>query len=187
MLDDLTASTDADGNPFDLTDYPYNEYGSIQLVNFAEYCYGYAANLRNNYGLYIYIYNPQALNIDEDSVLNKVQLAVSWNADGEPEQQDKFDIVFCNKSGGDYAELFYKYRIVDKVSSYDGKTIAERVNSNGRKYSITGVEHADAKARPTRRTTAWAGRTPIRAMRRGTARTQRRRVRSPAPLRRLRP
>ena len=140
VLDDLTASTDADGNPFDLTQYPYNEYGSIQLVNFAEYCYGYAANLRNNYGLYIYIYNPQALNIDEDSVLNKVQLAVSWNAEGEPEQQDKFDVVFCNKSGGDYAELFYKYRIVDKVSSYDGKTIAERVNSNGRKYSITGVE-----------------------------------------------
>ena len=26
------------------------------------------------------------------------------------------------------------------MSSYDGKTIAERVNSNGRKYSITGVE-----------------------------------------------
>ena len=140
VLDDLTASTDADGNPFDLTQYPYNENGSIQLVNFAEYCYGYAANLRNNYGLYIYIYNPQALNIDEDSVLNKVQLAVSWNAEGEPEQQDKFDVVFCNKSGGDYAELFYKYRIVDKVSSYDGKTIAERVNSNGRKYSITGIE-----------------------------------------------
>lgn len=140
VLDDLQGSTDSEGNPFDLTQYPYNEYGSIQLVNFAEYCYSYAANMRGNYGLYLYIYNPQALDIDEDSVLNQVQLAVSWNADGEPEQQDKFDIVFCNKSGGDYADLFYKYRIVDKVSSYDGKTIAERVNSNGRKYSITGIE-----------------------------------------------
>ncbi len=140
VLDDLQGSTDSEGNPFDLTQYPYNEYGSIQLVNFAEYCYGYSANMRGNYGLYLYIYNPQALDIDEDSVLNQVQLAVSWNAYGEPEQQDKFDIVFCNKSGGEDADLFYKYRIVDKVSSYDGKTIAERVNSNGRKYSITGVE-----------------------------------------------
>ena len=140
VLDDLTASTDAEGNPFDLTDYPYNDYGSVQLVTFVEYCYGYSANMRKNYGLYLYLYNPQGLDIDADSVLNKVQLAVSWDKDGEPEQQDKFDILFCNKSGGDYEGLFYKYRIVDKVSSYDGKTIAERVNSNGRKYSITGVE-----------------------------------------------
>ncbi len=140
VLDDLAASTDAEGNPFDLTDYPYNDYGSVQLITFAEYCYGYAANLRNNYGLYLYLYNPQALHIDTASPLNKVQLAVAWDEDGEPAAQDKFELLFCNKSGGDYEGLFYKFRVLDKTSSYDGKTIAERVNSNGRKYSITGVE-----------------------------------------------
>lgn len=140
VLDDLTTSTDEEGNPFDLTDYPYDENGRVQLITFVEYCYGYAANLRNNYGLYIYIYNPQNLSFDTDSPLNKAQLAVAWDEDGKVTEYEKFDLLFCSRSGGDYAGLFYKFRIVDRVSDTDGKTIAERVNSNGRVYSLSGFE-----------------------------------------------
>ena len=140
VLTDLTSSTDEEGNPFDLTDYPYDESGHVQLITFVEYCYGYAANLRNNYGLYIYIYNPQNLSFDTDSPLNKAQLGVAWDEDGKITEYEKFDLLFCSRSGGDYAGLFYKFRIVDHVSDTDGKTIAERVNSNGRVYSLSGFE-----------------------------------------------
>ena len=103
VLDDLTASTDADGNPFDLTDYPYNEYGSIQLVNFAEYCYGYAANLRNNYGLLHLHIQPAGAEYRRGQRAEQGTARRFMERRRRTEQQDKFDIVFCNKSGGDYA------------------------------------------------------------------------------------
>ena len=82
--------------------------------------------------------------IDTDSNANKVQLAVSWTTDSEgnivPDEYDKFDLRFCSVSeGASYARLFYKFRVVDHVGA-DGKTIAERVNSNERRYDISGVE-----------------------------------------------
>ena len=39
VLDDLKDSTDGDGNAFDLSEYPYNENGRVQLVTLIEYCY----------------------------------------------------------------------------------------------------------------------------------------------------
>lgn len=146
VMDDLTGAT-INGKPFNLYDYPYDSTGVIkhpEIMNVVEYCYSFYSNARGNYGLYLYFYNPQALNIDTDSNANKVQLAVSWTTDSEgnivPDEYDKFDLQFCSMSeGASYARLFYKFRVVDHVGA-DGKTIAERVNSNERRYDISGVE-----------------------------------------------
>lgn len=54
VLDDLQSST-VNGKPFDPKKYPLDENGDIQVINFVEYCYSYKANLRDNYGLYVYI------------------------------------------------------------------------------------------------------------------------------------
>ncbi len=142
VLDDLKSS---DG--FDIIDYPFDSTGLIkhpEIMNVVEYCYSFKANMRKNYGLYLYFYNPQGLNIDADSRANKVQLAVSYdkNKDGEtvPTAYEKFDLKFCSVSiEPNYYHLFYKFKVVD-CKGADGKTIAERVNSNARRYDISGVE-----------------------------------------------
>ena len=85
VLDDLTGSADADGNAFDLTDYPYNENGRVQLVTLIEYCYSYAANMRGNYAVYLYFYNPTGREIDTSSILNVAQFAVGYNEKGSPD------------------------------------------------------------------------------------------------------
>lgn len=47
---------------------------------------------------------------------------------------------FCSVSTEkNYYHLFYKFKVIDHKSA-DGKTIAERVNSNERRYDISGVE-----------------------------------------------
>ena len=138
VLDDLNSST-VNGEPFDITDYPYDESKQAQVINFVEYCYSYKANLRDNYGLYIYVYNPQGLNISTDSKANKVQMAVSYDSEGNPNDYEKFALEFCSKSeDANYKNLFYKFKVVDR--QVNGKTFAERVNSNKRRYDVSGIE-----------------------------------------------
>ena len=81
VMDDLSTST-VNGQPFDMKDYPYDEDSQAQIVNFVEYCYSYKGNMQSNYGLYVYVYNPQGLNLSTNSKGNKIQMAVSY--DSEP-------------------------------------------------------------------------------------------------------
>lgn len=137
VLNDLTSST-INGVPFDLKDYPFDEDGEMQVVSFIEYCYSYKANMRKNYGLYVYVYNPRAINIATDNKGNKIQMAIKYNANGEPADYAKFPLVFCGKSGGEYSNLFYKFKIDD--ISVNGTHFADRLNSNERRYDVSGIE-----------------------------------------------
>ncbi len=138
VLDDLQTST-VGGEPFDLLDYPFDEEGQVQVINFVEYCYSYRVNMQDNYGLYLYVYNPRGLNIATASKSNKVQMAVSYNGEGKPNQYEKFDLQFCSKSAqGDYKNLFYKFKVVEH--KVNGKSFLDRVNSNERRYDISGIE-----------------------------------------------
>jgi len=107
VLDDLTSSS-VNGEPFDIKDYPYNENSDIQVISFIEYCYSYRANLRDNYGLYIYVYNPKGLNISTSEKQNKIQMATSYDSEGKPNDYEKFSLQFLSKvESGDYKNLFY--------------------------------------------------------------------------------
>lgn len=138
VLDDLMSST-INGKPFDIADYPFDESKDLEVISFVEYCYSYRVNLRNNYGLYIYVYNPKGVNIAMNSYSNKIQMASSYNSDGEPTGYTKFNLEFCSTvESGNYKNLFYKFKVVDR--EINGKTFADRVNSNARRYDVSGVE-----------------------------------------------
>ena len=130
---------------FHYINYPYDPTGfhSPQIFNVVEFAYSYRANLQDDYALYLYFYNPQALNIDATSNQNKVVMAVEYDnypitQDSAPTAYETFDLAFCSRSTGDYENLFYKFRVVDHESA-DGKTVLDRVNSNGRRYDISEV------------------------------------------------
>ena len=138
VLDDLRSAT-VNGEKFDLRNFPYNENGRCQVIDFVEYCYSYKSNQRSNYGLYLYVYNPQGLNLSTDSKRNKVQMAVNYNEKGDATDYMKFNLQFCSKSeSSDYKNLFYKFKVVDR--KINEKTFADRVNSLERRYDVSGVE-----------------------------------------------
>lgn len=138
VMDDLTSST-VNGQPFDVKDYPYDEGSQAQIVNFVEYCYSYKGNMQGNYGLYVYVYNPQGLNISTNSKSNKIQMAVSYNSEGNPNDYAKFDLLFLSKSeDSNYKNLFYKFKVADR--EINGTTFKDRVNSNERRYDVSGIE-----------------------------------------------
>lgn len=73
VLDDLENST-IDGVPFDISNYTFDENQPAQVFMFAEYCYSFYTNLRDNYGLYVYVYNPQRLKFKTNSMLNTISI-----------------------------------------------------------------------------------------------------------------
>ena len=136
-LDSSDVLSDLRSDPkFNINAYSFNENGELSLISFNEYCYSFYANLQANYGLYVYIYNPQCLNIVQNSVLNKIQIAVAYDENGNPTDYEKFRLQFCSVSTEpDYYRLFYKFKVIDN----DNK-ILNRVNSNERRYDVSGIE-----------------------------------------------
>ena len=129
VMDDLFT-----GNAFNILDYPYNPFGSVQVMNFVEYCYSYKANMQSNYGLYIYVYNPQQLAFVENSGQNKIQIATAFDADHNAIKYEKFSLECVSMSKGDYYQLFYKFKVVG------AEKLLDVLNSNKRRYFISGIE-----------------------------------------------
>lgn len=133
VLDDLRSS-----EGFNILKYPFAESKDIQIINFVEYCYSFRANMRNNYGLYIYIYNPKGLNLDTGNA-NFIQMAVSYDENGNPREFEKFGLKYLSKAEeSNYKNLFYKFKVIDR--EINGTTFFDRVNSNERRYDVSGIE-----------------------------------------------
>ena len=143
VLDDLQSI-----EGFNILNYPYypSAEPEMYVINVSEYCYSFYENLRGNYGLYLYVYNPNGLYIDTDNYGNCVQIAVKYDStpiteESHPMDYEKFSLQLCSVSSTPTtARLFYKFKVIDHRSRWDNKTLAERVNSNGRRYDISGIE-----------------------------------------------
>ena len=137
VMDDLRSSKN-----FNILSYPFyvSEKPEMYIMNVVEYCYSFDVQKQGNYGLYLYIYNPNGGNIDISEGVNKVEMAAGYDSDGTPNCYEKFDLKFCSKSEEEfYKGLFYKFKVVDH-KSLDGKTILQRVKSSARRYDISGIE-----------------------------------------------
>lgn len=138
VLEDLESST-IDGKQFNILNYPFNENGKIQVVSFVEYCYSYRMNEADNYGLYVYVYNPAGKRLALNSPSNKIQMAVKYDEDGNPSDYHKFSLQYCDRvESGNYANLFYKYKVIDE--KIDGETFIDRVNPLLRRYDVSSIE-----------------------------------------------
>ena len=60
VLDDLKKAT-VNGEPFNLTNYNFDESKPTQVLSFVEYCYSFYTEKQDNFGLYVYVYNPKGL------------------------------------------------------------------------------------------------------------------------------
>ena len=137
VMDDLENSS-VDGEPFDVRDYAFNNQKEAQVLMLAEYCYSFYANLQDNFGLHLYVWNPQGLRFDTSSSLNAVQLSYGAEAD-----YVKYPLEFLNRSERtNYEGLFYKFKV--KLSLSQKEQMLETLNSAERTYHISGVELLEA-------------------------------------------
>ena len=133
VLDDLSGAV-IGGKPFDVRDYPFDERGKPQIVAFAEYGYSFYADNQGDYGLYVYVYNPQGQAIDTATDRNKISLAY-----GGRENWTKYNLEFLDYSSeAGYEGLFYKFKV--SLTEDEKSDILGRVAQNARVYEISGME-----------------------------------------------
>ena len=136
---DKTAIED-DLKGVDLSAYKKDEAGEAQLINelgFMEYAYSEnEAISRKYYGLYFYVYNPRALTFSTRSGANVVNIAVSYDAAGEPTGYANLSLTYldCTDDG-----LFYKFRLSDPSAAYS-RAKAYAAAHGERRYDVAGIQ-----------------------------------------------
>lgn len=133
VLDDLTGGT-VGGKKFSLADYPHNSEGKPQIVSFTEFCYSYYAEKQGDYGLYVYVYNPQDIAFDTQTNRNQIQLTY-----GEKASYAKYPLIFCNYSTqAGYEGRFFKFRV--QLTDSQRSDILKTVKPDARVYKVSGIE-----------------------------------------------
>ncbi len=133
VLNNLKGST-IGGKPFDLKDYPHSETGKPQIISLVEFCYSYYADRQSDYGLYIYVYNPQDIAIDTNTDRNKIQLTY-----GNKPSYGKYTLQFLNYSKEvGYEGRFYKFCI--ELTDPDKTAILNELSPDERVYKVSGIE-----------------------------------------------
>lgn len=125
VMEDLLSSPD-----FNIYHYGYSETEELSILNFLEYCYSPFANCREYYGLYLYLYNPQ--DIELKSTGHSVQLAVTVG--DTTLEYSNYDLKLLSSSSGDRKNLFHKFKVLG------AEEIAKQVKSEKRIYNISGIE-----------------------------------------------
>ena len=135
VMDDLQNST-IDGVKFDISNYAFNEDYETQVFMLGEYCYSFYSNLRDNYGLYVYVWNPQALKFKTNSTLNAISLrAGADNGAGHT----KYMLLYLNQCEiPNYEGLFLKFKVM--LSGEQKEQIFDRLASDKRVYDVSEIE-----------------------------------------------
>lgn len=132
VLDDLNESNIA-GEQFNLVNYGYSKERQAQVLTFAEYSFNYDIDKQNYYGLYVYVYNPSGQVIGKER--NKITIATVYENDKAVDYAP-FELILLSVSDGDYANLFYKFKVAD-VSRILTRV---SVNTNLRRYDVGEIE-----------------------------------------------
>lgn len=132
VWDNLKGST-IGGNAFNIGDYPHNENGTPQIISFVEFCYSCYSDKQDDFGLYVYVYNPQDTAFDTNTERNKISFRCGNKS------TDKYILEFLNYSNkAGYEGRFYKFRI--RLSLNERNSILKSLNENSRVYEITEIE-----------------------------------------------
>ena len=134
VITDLHNSVIA-GEKFNEADYPHNENIDPQMISFAEFGYSYSVDNQQDFGLYVYIYNPQDVVFDTRAGQSAIEFSYGNAAD------DKYPLIFLNYSEEQgYEGRFYKFKV--NLTSAQKKAILNGVSQNARVYSIVSFELA---------------------------------------------
>ena len=133
VLDDLTGGT-VGGKKFSLADYPHNSDGKPQIISFTEFCYSYYAEKQGDFGLYVYVYNPQDIAFDTQTSRNQIQLTY-----GDKTSYSKYILEFLNYSTqAGYEGRFFKFKV--QLTESEKEDILQTLKPDARVYKVSGIE-----------------------------------------------
>ena len=135
IMDDLEGTV-INGKEFSISDYSFDESRNTSVILFTEYCYSFYANKQGNYGLYVYVWNPQGLNIDVNSSLNMIQFGIDPDYSTSYSKYHLEFLSVCEETN--YEGLFYKFKVY--MTDSQRTAILNRLDSSERFYHVSGIE-----------------------------------------------
>ena len=130
VLDDLKGSA-VDGVTFSVDDYPYDPNGEIEVLGFVEYGYSAYANMQDNYGLYIYLYNPALLDISDSTC--QIQIGIGDSA-SSADTYNKYYLQVVSRSEGTEQNRFLKMKVLG------AENFVDELDPAARRYFVSGIE-----------------------------------------------
>lgn len=123
----------------DLSEFTEGASTDVQLVRFTEY--GYSNESSENYGLYLYVYNPQGLEFSEREGANEINVAVDYDDKGNPTVYENLTLKVCGYASGIfYPRRYYKFRVIENVSAIYNNAKRLEKETGSRRYDIAGVQ-----------------------------------------------
>lgn len=130
-----------DLSDLDLSAYPKDKNKAPALIEggFVEYCYTDNVFKKSNYGLYLYVYNPDQTEYSVRGGANVVNMAISYDENGNPNEYSNKALKYLGKSTGEYENLFYKFKLEDVSDIFPIVTDYNK-QFNERRYDISGIQ-----------------------------------------------
>ena len=121
-------------------DYPKDvTVNYCRFVDFLEYSYEYDGT-SENYGLYVYLYNPSGKKIDTSSAIIKMQGLGESNSLEDGSGLSDLNLIYCDHStSSGYEYVFYKFKVGGVTNQ-----IYPKVSRDMRHYHIESVSFAYA-------------------------------------------
>ncbi len=121
--------------------YPKNPLGRHRLldeVGFMEYAYSESSFISGTYyGIYLYVYNPTEKAVVEETGANVVNMAVSYDAEGEPAAYKNTPLRFLDKTANN---RFLKFRLEDPTAVYETARAYAEAHDGMRRYDIASIQ-----------------------------------------------
>ena len=133
------------GEPFD-ADTTFADREDLTAIVLKEEFFTYDTSERENFALYLYLYNPTQTVFDLASSRNMIQLGVpkaSLDADGNTVYEDADSVTYAKFAlehvSSSEDGRFIKLKVID-AASFDGLKIVQSVERKSRRYAVSGVE-----------------------------------------------
>ena len=121
------------GESLNLDQFSFDLTKQTQIFQFVEYCFSSNVKKQDNYGLYVYVYNPLNLQIDSTSTQNAITLSVN-NV-----EYSKVNLKFLSRYEKENLEgLFYKFKV--NFTEAQRQATLSSLTGAGRTYYISEFE-----------------------------------------------
>lgn len=139
VLDDLQGTT-INGEKIDLSEYYFDNSKNVEVLAFAEFGYSFNTGNQDDYGLYVYVYNPRGFDFTTNQSLNKISLQCGKNA-----TREKYQLNYLNRSTKKgYEGLFYKFKI--SLTAAQRSNILQTLDKSARMYDVSEIELCSSDA-----------------------------------------
>ena len=111
----------------------------ISVISFMEYCFSEVTDIKDKYGIYFYVYNPQQRQIETDSTADRVLMATIYDGKGNPTDwayQDITCVDYVDDPESEWYKKLYKFKLTDASGFYS----AALSNPDVRSYHVSGIE-----------------------------------------------